>query len=314
MFELKRLPKTLAVIGTGIIGLEIGQALSRLGVKVTFISRSRQLGPTTDPEVNNVITDQFINEHDIRFETNVYDANVIEQGININWKDASDVEHEQVFEKVLVAAGRHPNVEKLNLEATGLELNSRGLPTWNAKTCQCGTLPVFLAGDVSAHHPLLHEASDEGRIAGQNASSYPEITEHLRRVPLAIVFTDPQIAMVGMRFNELDLVKSVIGEESFDDQGRARVMGRNKGLLRIYALRKGCTLIGAEMFGPHMEHMAHLLALAIQQKLTVQQALEMPIYHPVLEEGLRTALRQLAKKLKVSDETNCEDIAKEPGC
>ena len=91
-------------------------------------------------------------------------------------------------------------------------------------------------------------------------------------------------------------------------------MGRNKGLLRIYALRKGCTLIGAEMFGPHMEHMAHLLALAIQQKLTVQQALEMPIYHPVLEEGLRTALRQLAKKLKVSDETNCEDIAKEPGC
>jgi dihydrolipoamide dehydrogenase len=132
-------------------------------------------------------------------------------------------------------------------------------------------------------------------------------------VPLAIAFTDPQMARVGCGFADLDLDGIEIGEVSYADQGRARVMGQDRGLVRIYADRNCCHLLGAEMFGPRVEHMAHLLAWSVQQRLSVQEVLQMPFYHPVLEEGLRTALRSLAQKLKVSGACRCEDMAEAPG-
>ena len=313
VFELDQLPQSLAVIGTGIIGLELGQALARLGVKVAFFTPSVNLGPFTDPEIKAVVLDHLSATLDLRLEVKVSEAIVSEQGIEIHWHDTNKVQHNEPFEKVLVAAGRQPNIQDLNLAATGLELDSRGQPAWDPRTCQCGELPIFLAGDASAHLPLLHEAADEGRIAGENALQFPDTIAHVRRTPLAIAFTDPQMAMTGLRYAELDLDEVEIGEVSFNDQGRARVMGRNQGLLRIYAQRKCCTLLGAEMFGPRMEHIAHLLAWAVQQRLTVNQALEMPFYHPVLEEGLRTALRDLAYKLKIAGGCRCEDMADEPG-
>ncbi len=313
VFELDSLPRSLAVIGTGIVGLELGQAMARLGVKVACFGRSLDLGPVTDPEIKAVVLDQWSCAHKLRLEAEVIDAAVTENGVRIRWRDGDESQHEEVFEKVLVATGRRPNIAGLNLAATGLDLDARGHPQWNPRTSQCGKLPIFLAGDASAHLPLLHEAADEGRIAGENAVQYPDIVTHVRRTPLAIVFTDPQIAMAGLRYDELDPETTEIGEVCFDDQGRARVMGRNQGLLRVYARRKCCTLLGVEMFGPRMEHIAHLLAWAIQQKLTVQQALAMPFYHPVVEEGLRTALRDLAYKLKVTEDIRCEDMAEEPG-
>ena len=105
----------------------------------------------------------------------------------------------------------------------------------------------------------------------------------------------------------------VIGEVSYDDQGRSRVMGQNSGLVRIYARRKDCVLVGAEMFGPRVEHTAHLLAWAIQSGMTVTQALSMPFYHPVVEEGIRTALRGAAKALKVVGNCPPADCADCPG-
>ncbi|MDT0618609.1 dihydrolipoyl dehydrogenase [Salinisphaera sp. P385] len=314
VFELERLPKSLAVVGTGIIGLELGQAMARLGLHVVFFARSTDLGPLTDPDVKAAVFAQMDSELNLRLSTSIIDAARTDQGVQIQWRDAEDAEHEEIFDTVLVAAGRRPNIPDLNLAATGLELNSRGMPPWDPSTAQCGDLPIFLAGDASAHIPLLHEAADEGRIAGENAMQYPDIVAHARRTPLAVVFTDPQIAMAGQRYADLNTNDTEIGAVSFDDQGRARVMGRNRGLLRIYARRRCGTLLGAEMFGPRMEHIAHLLAWAIQQKLTVQQALEMPFYHPVVEEGLRTALRDLAYKLKVADSLRCEDMAEAPGC
>jgi dihydrolipoamide dehydrogenase len=313
VFELRQLPTSLAVVGTGIIGLELGQALARLGVDVVFFSPHDRLGPFTDPEVSAVALDQFCADLDLRLNSTVSDALATEQGIEMRWSGESGVQRKAVFEKVLVAAGRRPATKDLNLEATGLELDSRGLPRWSPQTCQCGDLPIFLAGDASGHLPLLHEAADEGRIAGENSTLYPEIIAHIRRAPLAIAFTDPQIAMTGVRYADLDLDDVEIGEVSFDDQGRSRVMGQNRGLLRLYARRECSTLLGAEMFGPRMEHLAHLVAWAVQQKLIVNQALEMPFYHPVIEEGLRTALRDVAYKLRVSGGTRCEDLADEPG-
>ena len=198
---------------------------------------------------------------------------------------------------VVAATGRSPNVRGLELERTSLRLDPHGVPTFDASTLQCGGSHIFIAGDVNNVLPLLHEAADEGRIAGENAARFPDVRAGLRRAPLAVVFTDPQLAMVGARHADLDPQAIVVGEVSFENQGRSRVMLRNRGLLRVYADVTSGRFLGAEMIGPDAEHIAHLLAWALQSQLTIERMLEMPFYHPVVEEGLRTALRDAKSQL-----------------
>ena len=169
------------------------------------------------------------------------------------------------------------------------------------------TTTVLIAGDANGHVALLHEAADEGYIAGINATAVTPICFR-RRTPIGIVFADPGVAFVGRRLAELDGVQIVIGEVSYAKQGRARTAERNYGLLRVYADREDGRLLGAEMAVPAAEHLAHLLALAIDRELDVHALLGMPFYHPVLEEGLRTALRDAARQLPTrrSDLAACE--------
>jgi dihydrolipoamide dehydrogenase len=122
----------------------------------------------------------------------------------------------------------------------------------------------------------------------------------LRRAPLGLVFTDPQIAIVGRGFASLKSHALAAGEVSFEDQGRSRVMLRNHGHLRVYGDPATGRFLGAEMLGPDAEHIGHLLGWALQAQMTVEQMLQMPFYHPVVEEGLRTALRDLDARIKAS--------------
>jgi len=313
IFELPDLPKSMAVIGTGVMGLELGQALQKLGVHVVFFSPFGRLGPFTDPEVIRTTNEIFANALELQLNTEVLNVAVGTGGIRLHYRDSSGTEHEKLFEKVLVTAGRRPNIADLDLDRAGVGLDEQGQPNWNPLTTQLGNAPIFLAGDANDHLPLLHEASDEGRIAGANAMLYPNIENHVRRTPLAIAFTDPQIAMVGKRFDELETGQCEIGEVSFANQGRARVIGKNRGLLRIYADKKDCAIMGAEMLGPQAEHLAHLLAWVAQERMSVNRVLRMPFYHPVLEEGLRTALVRLARKLRVTGDCPAEDFATAPG-
>jgi dihydrolipoamide dehydrogenase len=313
VFELPDLPDSVAVIGTGIIALELGQAFARLGARTAFFNPFDELGPFTDPEVKRVVRRELSAELDLRLGVKVTQAIREAGGIRLRWQDAGGAAREESFERVLVAAGRRPNVGDLSLEATGLALDRRGLPAIDPETAQCGDAPVFFAGDVSGHLPLLHEASDEGRIAGANAMLWPAVERHERRTPLAVAFTDPQMAMVGLRHADLPEGRHVIGEVSFENQGRARVAGMNRGLMRLYGEPGSCRLLGAEMFGPGMEHMAHLLAWSVQQGMTVPGMLAMPFYHPVLEEGLRTGLRDLGAKLQALGGCRPEDHAEAPG-
>lgn len=308
VFELEDLPASIAVVGTGFIGLELGQALHRLGVETTIFGRSAGIGSLTDPEVERVARETLQSELDLRLGTSVIAATPDAAGILLRYADAGGEEREQAFERVLVATGRRPAVAELDLPAAGLELDDDGMPAWNSRTTQCGNAPIFMAGDVTGFRPLLHEASDEGRIAGANALAFPNVVDHDRREPLAIAFTDPQIALVGSRFGELNN-SAVVGEVSFANQGRATVMGRAAGLMRIYSDPETCTITGAEMFGPRAEHMAHLLAWVAQERIPVSKILQMPVYHPVLEEGMRTALRDLARKLELVGECREEDFA-----
>ena len=148
---------------------------------------------------------------------------------------------------------------------------------------------------------MLHEAGDEGRIAGHNASG-DRVDAFRRKVPLAINFCDPNICHVGLRWSELDQASTAVGEVRFQTVGRAMIMGRNKGILRVYAERDSGRLLGAEMACTRGEHLAHLLAWSIAQGLTVGQLLRMPFYHPVIEEALQAALYDLYGKVESRNE------------
>ena len=171
-----------------------------------------------------------------------------------------------------------------------MDLDAHGLPAFDRASQQCGTSAVFLAGDVDHDRPVLHEASRQGAIAGRNAARYPAGETLARWVALSMVFTDPGLALVGRAPDPGAGDRTACVD--YADQGRARIMARNAGLLKIHADRDG-RLVGAEMAVPDAEHLAHLLAYAIQDGLTAAQMLDRPFYHPTLEEGLRGALEAL---------------------
>ncbi len=313
VFELEALPDQMAVVGTGAIGLEIGQALDRLGVETTYFNPYDDLGLFTDPDVAACAKARFDEELDVRLETEILEAERREDGILLKWRESDGARGQQVFDEVLAAAGRRPNLERLNLEATGLQLDDDGVPDYDLRSMQCGDSSIFIAGDASGHRNILHEASDEGRIAGANAACYPDVSAALRRSDLAIAFSDPQMAIVGTPFADLDPDQTAVGQVSYENQGRARVMSVNRGLVRLYADHATSRFLGAEMFGPRVEHMAHLLAWAHQSQMNVGQMLTMPFYHPVVEEGLRTGLRDLASELGIRGRIMPEDCSECPG-
>ncbi|TGN38677.1 dihydrolipoyl dehydrogenase [Marinobacter confluentis] len=309
IFEWQDLPKSVAVFGPGVIGLELGQALSRLGVRVRMFGRSGGVGPLNDDAIRQYALKTFNEEFPLHGEADVKKVERVDQGVAVTF-DVGDGEQTETFDYLLAATGRRPNVDGLDIQNADIDLDEKGSPLFDPYTLRCGDSHIFIAGDANNAVPLLHEAADEGRIAGDNAASYPDVRTGLRRTPLAIVFTDPQIATVGLTIGQVDercLGRYAVGEVSFEDQGRSRVIGKNKGLLRVYGEHGTGLFMGAEMFGPAAEHIGHLLAWSAQQRLTVNQMLEMPFYHPVIEEGLRTALKDLNMKLSIGP-------APEEGC
>ncbi|MBQ9600967.1 MAG: dihydrolipoyl dehydrogenase [Neisseriaceae bacterium] len=299
VFSWDTLPESVAVFGPGVIGLELGQALHRLGVRVEIFGVSGSLGGITDPVVLQQAIDVFGSELTLHLNTETEVSLNNEGKVEVQWSKEGQT---GVFcaDYLLAAVGRRPNVDNIGLENLNIEKDARGVPIANPKTMQTSIPHIFIAGDASNQIPLLHEASDQGKIAGENAGRYPNIEAGLRRSMIGVVFTNPQIASVGARFATLQKEydeRLVVGEVSFKNQGRSRVMLVNQGHLRVYADKESKRFLGAEMVGPAAEHIAHLLAWAHQMQLTVPQMLDMPFYHPVIEEGVRTALRDVAAKL-----------------
>jgi len=315
VFEWQDLPKSVFVSGPGVIGLELGQALSRLGVKVTVIGRSDSVGGLSDTEMKQYAKQAFQNEFDLQLNATLERVKEVAGGVEVTYTNEAGESVSAVYEYLLAATGRKPNIYGLGLGNTSLVLNEKGVPLYDSSTMQAvmheQNSHIFIAGDANNDLPILHEAADEGKIAGANAATFPDVTAGHRRAPLGVVFTEPQIAQLGLRLSEIEATYGqayVVGEVSFEGQGRSRVMGKNQGLLKVFADQKTGALLGAEMFGPSAEHIGHLLSWAVQQQLTVEQILEMPFYHPVIEEGVRTAFRDAQEKLTRLDQVLAESV------
>ena len=307
LFELEQLPKSVLVVGAGVIGLELGQALSRLGVAVTMLARGDSVGGIADSEIRAAGTASFQAEFDLKLHAQVLGGRTTRMGAQVTYRAADGAVHIEHFDYVLAAAGRVPNIDRLGLDNTGMAVDANGVPVYDGYTMQTSVPHIFIAGDANDELQLLHEASDGGAIAGRNAASYPTVKPGQRRTRLGIVFSDPQIAIIGERPGETSDRPYLTGKVSFHNQGRSRVMGKNRGVLKIYVDESSGVLVGAEMLGPAAEHIGHLLAWAVQQSLTVNEILAMPFYHPVVEEGVRTAFRDAAAQLEKCAQARCLD-------
>jgi dihydrolipoamide dehydrogenase len=222
-----------------------------------MLAKDGKFGPLTDPALK---TRRALFNRDLSLVDDARDIQVRRDGAQaqVNYKSGG-IEHMEFFEFVLAATGRQPRLDGLDLAAAGVRLDARGLPEFDRATGQIGDSAIFIAGDVSDAHPLLHEAADDGRIAGDNAGRFPDVRVRPRRAPLAIVFTDPQMMIAGASFRSLRTAGAEfeVGAVSFDDQGRSRVMAQNSGLLHVYGAHHTGRFLGAEMIGPAAEHIGH---------------------------------------------------------
>ncbi|WP_367103691.1 dihydrolipoyl dehydrogenase [uncultured Psychrobacter sp.] len=309
VFELSDLPDSMAVVGAGAVGLELAHAFARLGVAVTLFNRKERVGGLIDEDVNakaisclsegmNFYLGSEINE----VSTKVDDSGRRVATIEYTDKDNKDGSWQGDY--VLVATGRRNTIDRLGVENLSVELDDKNRPkNVDKKTGQVGDLEVYIVGDANVHLPFLHVASDEGFSAGSMVCGNDN-DAYIRppATPLSILFTDPQIMTVGKSKTEIEEnpeLEYVIGEVSFDNQGRSRIMGVNCGLLHVYGCKKTDRVLGASMVGPDAEYIAHILATAITNDITVKQLLDAPFYHPTILEGLRTALREVQHKMAI---------------
>ncbi len=297
LFEIPDLPASLAVLGAGAVGIEIAQAMARLGVAVTVIDAGDTVAGLTEPDLAGQAAAIFGAELDLHLGAELRKAVPEGDGVCLHWTDRAGRERTTRAARVLAAAGRSPNLEALRLEATGLCLEPEGLPAFDRRSLVCAGAPILIAGDVDGWRPVLHEASRQGGIAGANAAALAAGRPVATPEPwtrLAMVFTHPQAAVIGAPYDPED-DRRIVGALDFSDQGRARVEGLNRGGMRIWADRSG-RLLGGEMLGPAVEHLAHLLTYAVADEKTAQAVHDRPVYHPTVEEGLTSIMSKMIQR------------------
>lgn len=288
LFEMDDIPERVAVIGAGAIGCEIGQGLAMLGSEVHLFGRDRRLAGIADADINEELRAALGEQLELH-DGHDAEPRATADGVAVDF-GAETFE----VDRVVAAIGRRPPIAELGLDSLGLPLENSGLPQIDPESMRAGDAPIWFVGDINGIRPIMHEAADEGRLAAWRAL-HPEAACMARRTPMGIVFSEPQVAWAGRRQDALP-DGALTGECDFSRQGRAIIKGYEHGRMKVYADASG-KLAGAEMACAGAEHLAHELAWLIQQQAHVIDALKLPFYHPVLEEGLRTALHGIRRQL-----------------
>ena len=291
VFELLDLPKSVGVIGAGPLGLELAQALARLGVDVVVFEPGERIAGLADAKLEGTLRAALEAEFTIRTKVEL-SVSPAADGVTLRWSKAAG--DERRFERLLVSTGRPPRLDALDLATTGLALDDHGVPHFDRHSLQCGDSSIFIAGDANHDLAVLHEAASQGAIAGWNAAG-PRVRPERREVPLSIMFTDPAMATIGVGLHPD--ATTIVGRASYADQGRAKIIDRAVGLAHLYADPIDGRLIGACMIGPGVEHTAHLVAWMVQLRQTADDVLRLPFYHPTIEEGLKPALEEICEQL-----------------
>ncbi len=300
--EATRVPKRLAVLGGGVIAVELGQFFARVGAQTTILQRSKRLIRNYDPDVSIELERAFKSEGiDVRTGVKLLEVRATGKGKKIIFKRGSKRE-EIVVDEILYALGRKPAVEGLNLEKVGVNFIEGKMAV--SETMATSAPHIFAAGDVVGLHEVVHIAIQQGEIAARNAVSHvrgdhevPERVDY--RLKTLVTFTDPEVALVGLTEAEAKAkgIDFVSAKYPFNDHGKAMIGGHEFGFVKIIAEKSRGEIIGAEIIGPHASDLIHELIAVMRYRGTAQELAAMPHYHPTLAEIITYPAEEIAEQL-----------------
>ena len=283
--NLNNIPRSLLIIGAGVIGCEFAFIYREFGSEVTMVEMMPRAVSTEDEEISEIL-EKELKKKKIKLITNikVEKVEVKESSVQAFLSDGRAIE----AEKVLVSIGRAINSKDIGLENIGVKTGQRGEIIVNDKM-ETSIKGVYAVGDVTGGIMLAHMASKEGMIAAENAVGGDAVIN--RSVVPAAIFTSPEIASVGLGEKQaLDKGYRIkIGRFQFRALGKAHAMGEISGLIKIIADEQNDKILGAHIIGPHASDLIHEIALAVNKGLTVKDIADTIHAHPTLSEGIMEA-------------------------
>ncbi len=286
--ELEEIPKSLLVIGGGYIGLELGSVYAALGSDVTVAEMTDGFLPGTDKDLVKVFDDQHPFKK-VYFDTKVESVSKGKKKVIVELAGKENKKKKQKFDKVLVAVGRKPNIQSLNLDKAGINTSENGFVEVNNKR-QTNVPNIYAIGDLTGEPLLAHKATYEGKvvagvIAGESGSAYDP-----KSIP-GIVFTNPEIAWCGLTETEAENKNIDIKILKFPwaASGRALSMGTSKGLTKLIVDPETGRILGGGVAGKNAGSLIPEISLAIEMAATAED-LSLSIHpHPTLSETIMEA-------------------------
>ncbi len=294
--NLTEVPAKLGVIGSGVIGLEMGSVWKRVGSEVTVLEAMPTFMAAADQQIAKEAFKIFTKEQGLNIELGVKISEIKNgaKGVTVSYEVGGTAKTE-TFNKLIVAIGRVPNTDGLNAEAVGLAKDERGFITVN-ENCQTNLPNVWAIGDVVRGPMLAHKASDEGiavaeRIAGQK----PHLD--FNTIPW-VIYTDPEIAWVGKTEEQLkaDGVEYKKGTSGFAANGRALGLGKAQGTVKILACAKTDRILGVHMIGPMVSELVAEGVMSMEFRASSEDIARIVHAHPTLSEVLHEASLAVDKR------------------
>ncbi len=282
------IPKRLAIIGAGVVGLELGCVWSRLGAKTILFNRGSTFLRSVDQQLVPPVMEELKNQGlDIKLDLKIISIKKTTKHATIKYSD-KDGEHSVNVDKVLVAVGRKPNSEHINAEGVGLHINQRGYIEVD-EYCRTNLPGVYAIGDVVRGPMLAHKASEEGiavaeRIAGQTAM----IDFH--RIPW-VIYIWPELAWVGRTSEQLDAMNTQYKTGIFwlRGNGRSLAMGVSSGLIKILSDAKTDEILGVHMFCPNASELIGEAVVAMEFRASAEDLARTIHAHPTVSESIHEA-------------------------
>ncbi|MDA8929109.1 dihydrolipoyl dehydrogenase [Gammaproteobacteria bacterium] len=286
--EFTEVPKTLGVIGAGVIGLELGSVWARLGSKVTVIEAMDDFLFMADKEIAKDCLKDFKKQGlDIKLGSRLIASKNLKKSVKISYENSTGTE-EMEFDKLVVAVGRRPNVQNVFSEDSGVHLDERGFISVDDH-CQTSASNVWAIGDVVRGPMLAHKGSEEGvmvaeRIAGKHAEMNYDL------VP-SVIYTHPEIAWVGKNEEELKSENRSykVGKFPFTASGRALAVDQSTGFVKVISDASTDTILGVHVFGPSAAEIVQQALISMEFGASSED-LGLTIFsHPTVSEALHEA-------------------------
>ncbi|MFQ5717809.1 MAG: dihydrolipoyl dehydrogenase family protein, partial [Nitrospinales bacterium] len=296
--ELRETPESMIVLGAGPVASELAQFFSRIGSKVTLIQRSGHILSKGDEDLARPVETLF-REEGMTVYTGTRLDRVSRNGTGRSVHFSHEGEDKTVSaEIILQALGRRANTDGLNLEAAGVS-TERGYIRVDSEM-RAGQPRFFAVGDVNGLHEVVHIAIEQGEIAAHNASRPSQPPRRFdERLKTNIVFTDPQVASVGLTEKECKArnIPYLAASYPFNDHGKSICLGETHGHVKIICHPRTGEIIGAHIVGPEAAEMIHELIAVMYYRGTVRDLTRIPHYHPTLSEILSYPAEELVEKL-----------------